>query len=41
VHGVNVPRLVVEGGTVRVSYERREGALYSRETPMGPGTSKR
>jgi len=36
VHNVNVPRLVVEGGAVRVSYERREGALYSRETPMGP-----
>jgi hypothetical protein len=33
VHGANVPRLIVEDGAVRVSFERREGALYSKETP--------
>jgi ectoine hydroxylase-related dioxygenase (phytanoyl-CoA dioxygenase family) len=35
-HEANVPRLVVENGAVLVSYERRAGALYSKETPAGP-----
>jgi len=35
-HEANVPRLTVEDGAVRVSYERRDGALYSRETPGPP-----
>ena len=38
-HEANVPRLIVENGSVRVSYERRPGALYSRETPGGPSAT--
>ena len=36
VHSHNVPRLVVEDGQVEVSYEKRAGGLYSKETPTGP-----
>jgi len=36
----NVPRLAVENGSANVTYDRREGALYSKEAPSGPESPK-